>query len=252
MGNKPSKSRKSRHKKSNSDIITISQRQKITVSGYIRIHYAYNKQYPKDITHLIFSYYLTNIDSTILSSNQQFLLLDLIHNTLKQSKPYKNLRNIDMSLLYRASDHDYSSVKFHELCDKKGATLTIIHNEYDHIFGGFANESWNIHELQITDPNAFLFSIKPKIKVFRLKQEENDGDEALANYQTWGPIFGKGNDIIISDKCDDVKNAYRTGCKSVSFGFKADEFCGAEIDGLQETHFVVKDYEVFSINVHSI
>jgi len=39
--------------------------------------------------------------------------------------------------LYRASRDGFEASKFHEKCDNKGATLTIIRNTIGRIFGGF-------------------------------------------------------------------------------------------------------------------
>ena len=46
-------------------------------------------------------------------------------------------------LLYRASDHDFTADSFHEYCDDKGPTLTIIKSSDGWIFGGFTSQSWS-------------------------------------------------------------------------------------------------------------
>ena len=45
-------------------------------------------------------------------------------------------------LLYRSSEHEYTSKSFHECCDDKGPTLVIIKSSGGWIFGGFTTQSW--------------------------------------------------------------------------------------------------------------
>ena len=50
-------------------------------------------------------------------------------------KNSENLKNI--ILLYRGSIDSFSTSKFHEKCNNKGETLTIIKTEDNYIFGGY-------------------------------------------------------------------------------------------------------------------
>ena len=47
-----------------------------------------------------------------------------------------------LSLLFRASEHKFRSLLFHEKCDNKGPTLTIIKTN-QRIFGGFNADCWS-------------------------------------------------------------------------------------------------------------
>ena len=46
-------------------------------------------------------------------------------------------------LLYRASEHEYSSQSFHECCDDKGPTLIVVKSSGGWIFGGYTTQSWS-------------------------------------------------------------------------------------------------------------
>ena len=48
-----------------------------------------------------------------------------------------------MTLIYRASEHGYTSSSFHEHCDDKGPTLIIIKTTGGWIFGGYITKSWS-------------------------------------------------------------------------------------------------------------
>lgn len=47
-----------------------------------------------------------------------------------------------LSLLFRASEHKFRSLFFHEKCDNKGPTLTIIRTN-QRIFGGYNADCWS-------------------------------------------------------------------------------------------------------------
>ena len=46
-------------------------------------------------------------------------------------------------LLYRASEHDFTSKSFHGYCNNKGPTLIVIKSSEGWIFGGYTTESWS-------------------------------------------------------------------------------------------------------------
>lgn len=70
-----------------------------------------------------------------------------------------------VKLLYNSSRDGMVPHKFHELCDNKGPTLTLIkhvpHGQTkDYIFGGFSSSPWTSGNTSDTNLNAFLFSLK--------------------------------------------------------------------------------------------
>merc|ERR1719203_1184637 len=156
-------------------------------------------------------------------------MFNLLLDELRKRKGNETLNDIAIDLLFRASEHGYSSDKFHEFCDEKGATITIIHNEYDHVLGGFASKSWlggDQQNEQITDPHAFLFALRPKIQTYHFKENRKNGVRALWMYPKFGPVFGKGADLWIKDKCD-TNGENGVMCDgSSSFQFDAKEMSG--------------------------
>ncbi len=62
-------------------------------------------------------------------------------------------------LLYRPTRDGFTSQAFHSKCDGKGNTITIIKNNLNYVFGGYASSAWN-RSGSINDPNAFLFSLR--------------------------------------------------------------------------------------------
>ena len=88
----------------------------LTVPGYVRAHY--KDGYPDDIINIILTFYLIRIDSIILTPTEGISLLDALYDTLKQQEQHTSINRIDTDLLFRASDHEFSSHKFHDFCDK--------------------------------------------------------------------------------------------------------------------------------------
>ena len=70
-------------------------------------------------------------ESTILEGTQY-------DDKLRNWVGYYNWR-----LIYRASEHDYTAMSFHEHCDNATPTLVIIKSDNDCIFGGYTTQTWS-------------------------------------------------------------------------------------------------------------
>jgi len=75
---------------------------------------------------------------------------------------------VSFKLLYRGTRDGFTADKFHTLCDNKKNTVTLVTSTLKKIFGGFAEENWNITSNYKNSKNAFLFSITEKDK-FKIK-----------------------------------------------------------------------------------
>ena len=53
------------------------------------------------------------------------------------------MHSSNLKRIYQASVNTFASAKFHELCDNKGPTLTIIETTTGYIFGGYTSTSWD-------------------------------------------------------------------------------------------------------------
>ena len=49
----------------------------------------------------------------------------------------------DMRLIYRASEHEFTTKSFHEYCDDQGPTLIVIKSTEGWIFGRYTTQSWS-------------------------------------------------------------------------------------------------------------
>lgn len=69
-----------------------------------------------------------------------------------------------LTLLYRGTRDTFKAPKFHELCDGKGATISIIKSKCGKVFGGYTSTAWSSVRGYKKDEKAFLFSLTNKIK----------------------------------------------------------------------------------------
>ena len=83
---------------------------------------------------------------TLLDFRQQIQLIEWLGK-----KP-------EFELLYKATRDGFQAAKFHELCDGKGETFTIVRSSNGNIFDGYAGESWVQSGNHISSSTAFLFS----------------------------------------------------------------------------------------------
>ncbi|XP_067252972.1 interferon-induced protein 44-like [Chanodichthys erythropterus] len=84
--------------------------------------------------------------------------------TEEQRKQLRSLLgNVELTLLYKASFHGHHASTFHQQCDRQGPTLHVAYNYLGYIFGGYTSVDYTQSGRQITDKEAFLFSIKDKV-----------------------------------------------------------------------------------------
>ncbi len=112
-------------------------------------------------------------------------------------------KNKQLQLLFRASEHQFSAAKFHELCDGIPNLLVLVKTEFGKVVGGFNSMGWKDGSGQWaadTGKKCFIFSV-----TLRQKMNLFQPEHAIANNRLWGPLFG---DIRLSDKCNINKDSW--------------------------------------------
>ena len=224
------------------------QRYNDIVNGWIKGNY--DGIFLMDIIKIIYNYYLLKIESNLLNAKEQESFLNLLFDHFNKQKDDENLKLINTNLLYRGSEHEFKASKFHELCDEKGPTITIIHNEHEHIFGGYASASWKEtnNSEDVSAPGSFLFTIKPSCKIYDLKAESEGCEMEIGSDPDYGPLFGDGWDLYIVDDCNQSGNS---GGLADSYNGDSSEMFGgySHESAYIGVQFHVIDYEVFSIEL---
>ena len=198
--------------------------------------------------------------------------------TIKQDLDFVKLLSSKLPLirrfnfLFRASDHQYSGNKFHEYCDDKPGTISIINSNFGNIFGGYTSTSWKASKFggYKTDKNAFLFLIKSEDKSIQnkcpllLEMKKDNENVAIYCEKNHGPIFGY-HDIVIRDKCnkhlDEKSNLFinnysrlwsywNQNCPDLNLcggNIKDSNLCGGNIKDSDRYLFQALEYEVFHV-----
>ena len=91
-----------------------------------------------------------------------------------------------LTLLFSGSTLGWEPSKFHELCDEKGPTITVMKSKAGRVFGGFAMQSWDSKTGDFkADDKAFIYSIDRQ-QIYRVI----DAQKALYCSSSYCPCFG--------------------------------------------------------------
>jgi hypothetical protein len=109
------------------------------------------------------------------------------------------MKALTLTLLYSGKLHGWEMSKFHELCDEKGPTITVMKSKAGRVFGGFTMQSWHSDSRFKADERAFIYSIDRE-EIYRVL----DTQRAIWCYSSCGPCFGwaalgLGGDPLNSD-----------------------------------------------------
>ena len=103
-------------------------------------------------------------------------------------------------LLYRATRDGFTHSAFHSNCDGKANTITIIKNNLNYVFGGYASKAWHSNNEWIQDSDAFIFSLRRNGISTNEKYKVTKPQNAYQGYYStyfWLFGFGGGHDIAV-------------------------------------------------------
>ena len=155
-------------------------------------------------------------------------------------------------LLYRATRDGFGAKDFHSKCDGKANTITIIKNNLNYVFGGYASEPWNSSFEDEIDSNAFLFSLRRDGKSYNDKftfKNDNEYKFFLIGDENYGPIFG--HELFIWDKSN-IETGSSTNFDfslfNVPVGFYIDKNEENVLAGWTNTDWATTEIEVYEIS----
>ncbi|RGB29255.1 BTB/POZ domain-containing protein [Rhizophagus diaphanus] len=106
----------------------------------------------------------------------------------------------NFTLLVRGSRDGFSKKIFHEYCDDKGPTITIVHvKNSNEILGGFNPfnwESWKSNKGFIETKESFIFSLDRNDLENSIFSKVVDNKNAIYYSPNYGPCFGGGKSDI--------------------------------------------------------
>jgi hypothetical protein len=158
----------------------------------------------------------------------------------------RDLQEKRWTLLYRGSRDGFGSSNFHQKCDGKSNTLTVIETTKGFVFGGFTPVGWDSSGNYKADNSqkSFLFTVKnPRGSEGRKFVMANSANAILCD-RTSGPTFGNGNDIHVANGCNGNTSSYTC----LGNAFRNDTGINSNQVFTGEQSFTVKEIEVFLID----
>ena len=128
-------------------------------------------------------------------SKKQELIINWIKEKIKKEE-------INFELIFKMTENGSESKDFHEFCNDKGSTLTLISTTEGKKFGGFTSLNWKSEGGFVCDTSmeTFLFSLN-----LGKKYDLNDKEKSSIKFDlNNGPSFGNG-DIIVYQNMKDGK-----------------------------------------------
>jgi hypothetical protein len=118
---------------------------------------------------------------TLLSKEQKKILAEFCGNT-----------ELKWELLYKASRDGFGANIFHNRCDNKGPTITIVQSNNNYLFGGYTSVAWTSSGSWAIDPNAFLFTLTNPNDILPTKYpvQPSKTQHTVFHKGGYGPTFG--------------------------------------------------------------
>ena len=211
---------------------------------YLKV-YPYKNLLPQDLLDDVLRYHMISnstpalnfkpsrckIDSVLINRDMSRLFAKYISRKdveVLKFIPYK------FTLLLRGTRDGFDSAKFHQLCDNKGATISVARiKDSKQIVGGYNPLNWNSQGGQYLNTNdSFLFNITDhnnlnSAKIGRVFQNQQN---AIYNHSSYGPTFGGGHDLRSQGNNNWVASNGHT-YTNINF----------------PSNFVIDEYEVFQV-----
>eukprot|EP00698_Gefionella_okellyi_P013178 TRINITY_DN3594_c0_g1_i2.p1 TRINITY_DN3594_c0_g1~~TRINITY_DN3594_c0_g1_i2.p1 ORF type:complete len:474 (-),score=99.63 TRINITY_DN3594_c0_g1_i2:1850-3235(-) len=179
-------------------------------------------------------------------AKQQTFFGTSILTASEQAKVARCCQIASATLLYKASRDGSSAAAFHSHCDNKGATLTVVQTDTEHVFAALNTTRWqsSLSGIYIQSKDNCLVGIRGPYTSTRVTRIPiTSALYGSYSHVQCGPMFGDGDLVIgaqntgLSGTCD-IGKAYRAA------GVDAEMFAGAQ-------QFTVRDYEVWAVQLRT-
>ncbi|GBB99753.1 hypothetical protein RclHR1_03620002 [Rhizophagus clarus] len=150
---------------------------------------------------------LKSIDSKIITFQHAELISKWIE---KFDITHESTSLYEFKLLLRGSRDGFTPNKFHEICDNRSCTITIIKAKGNNqILGGYNPIEWKSERGYVATKDSFIFSFENgnDINNHILSRVINK-NYAIFNDHTYGPSFGCADLILRGDSGHCIKDSY--------------------------------------------
>ena len=144
--------------------------------------------------------------------------------------------------MYQASRDGFGASDFHSKTNGVQGTLTVIKTINSFIFGGYTEADWDGYDYK-NDPNAFIFSLVNSFnKSVRMNVKQSR--YAVLPNSYYGPTFGDGPDIYISDQSNT-----NTDSSSFIYSYEMPDFGSSSSLLAGGYSFTTSEIEVYSVPI---
>lgn len=127
-----------------------------------------------------------------------FLLVTLLPPRFRRQLNDMIGRQTTWTRLYKATKETLSAAAFHDSCDNKGPTVSVVRAQNGTLAGGYASSAWSSAQNWVRDDDAFLFSnAKDADRMTKFPIRPDYVQVALWHDSDEGPCFGTGHDLVI-------------------------------------------------------
>ena len=151
-------------------------------------------------------------------------------------------------LVYRATRDGFAAANFHAKCDNRARTLVVAKTTLGFVFGGYTEVPWDSSNGYKIDPKAFIFSLVNPSNVPLLIPIKAAGTNGIYGSSSYGPAFGGGHDIKISDNSNANSSSYSNLGHGYDFKLYASGSNEAKSFLAGSYNFQTTDIEVFQLN----
>ena len=151
-----------------------------------------------------------NISATTTTPSNRLSLSNILSPT-EQNNLYSMTQPFSKAnLIYRATTYGFQASAFHSKCDNITNTVTVIGNNFNYVFGGFTAAKWSSGTVLMSNPTAFIFSLRRNggLTNYKLAIRSTEVNDAIFSDSLRGPTFGRGYDIVIRDQSNTKNGSF--------------------------------------------
>lgn len=168
---------------------------------------------------------------------------------------FSSPRKVTLDLMYRGSRDGFNAASFHGRCDRRGATLVVAKaRNTKHVFGAYTDQSWHSNS-QYVNCRGWLVSFANNFNKI-VKLVASAGNTVVTNamycHPGYGPTFGGGHDLHISNGMDSTSNYCNPSTFRTVLGPDNKPTVGINVDNTLlagSYNWTVEELEVFLVTI---
>ncbi|XP_052106162.1 interferon-induced protein 44-like [Mytilus californianus] len=151
--------------------------------------------------------------------------------------------------LFKASRDGCNSTTFHNLCNNKGPTVTIMYNTNNSVYGAYTSVSWASTEGWRVDGHAFLFRLYQSGNWKPVKLPVKNTNYSTYDVSSYGPTFGGGHDLPTFNSTINPSSGYfQFNIAAGTFGHSYSTN-GETLESITNGNRNMRDIEVYLVEV---